>query len=138
MASAKKLESDYKAEMVKAINDAGGYATRVEDQYRVGLLDLIFSMPSTGIVLAEAKRFTGLCFEPRARQFIEMCRVDKGGGLALLIGVKNEVHYLHGTNLLDPQRGRVYTKDCIVQRDGETFPELFQRWYKLGSYQNGK
>lgn len=130
MASAKKLESGYKKDIVDAVNKAGGYATRVEDQYRVGILDLILAFPETGIVLAEAKRFTGNFFEPSPRQFIEMCNIDKGGGVALLIGIKNETYFLSKTNLLDPQRGRVYTEDCTIQMDWEAFPAVFKRWFK--------
>lgn len=122
-----KLEAAHKKDIVDAINKAGGYATRIEDQYRVGVLDLILSMPSTGIVLAEAKRFTGNFFEPSARQYIEMCRIDDGGGVALLIGVKDGVYYLHGTNRNDEPRGRAWVEDCLF---GVNFPEVFQRWHK--------
>lgn len=128
-----KLESDYKGVMVKAINDFGGYATRLEDQYRVGLLDLIFCTPETGVVLAEAKRFTGNFFEPSLRQWVEMKAIEKGGGVPLLIGVKNELHYLAKPNLTSISfTGRVSTDnpDCVVQEEGEAFPELFIRWFK--------
>lgn len=125
-----KLEADYKGAMVEAIKAAGGYATRIEDQYRVGMPDLIFSMQSTGLVIAEAKRFTGNFFEPSPRQYLEMKLIDDGGGVALLVGVKEGVHYLHCTNLQDHPRGRVLAKDCVMQQPGETFPQLFQRWYK--------
>jgi hypothetical protein len=122
-----KLEAAYKAEIVRAIKMAGGYATRVEDQYRVGLLDLTLCMPSTGIVLAEAKRFTGTFFEPSPRQYIEMCDVDNGGGVALLIGIKDEQYYLHGTNRDDHPRGRAWAMNCLV---GTDFVEVFTRWHK--------
>lgn len=124
-----KLESDYKKLMVDSVNAAGGYARRIEDQYGVGILDLVFSMPETGLILAEAKRFTGNFFEPSGRQYIEMMRVDDGGGVALLIGVKEGRHYLHGTNRDDAPRGRAWAKDCIVQLEGESFSELLTRWY---------
>lgn len=124
-----KLESDYKRGMCDAINREGGYAVRIEHQYLVGILDLVLSMPETGIVLAEAKRFTGNFFEPSARQYIEMCRIDDGGGVALLIGVKEGKCYLHGTNRDDHPRGRAWVKDCVVQRDDENFPQTFLRWF---------
>lgn len=125
-----KLENEYKAAIVASVNKAGGYATRVEDQYRVGLLDLILSLPQTGIVLAEAKRFTGNVFEPSPRQYIEMCRVDDGGGVALLIGVKADRYYLHGTHrMAQTVKGRVLADHCVVQKDGEGFPQVFLRWF---------
>lgn len=126
----RKLESGYKGDIVKAINSAGGYATRVEDQYLVGRLDLVLSMPETGLVLAEAKRFTHKFFEPSPRQYVEMCRVDNGGGTALLIGIKGERYYLHSTNRKDHPRGRVYVEQCVEQRDDEKFPDTFIRWFK--------
>jgi hypothetical protein len=127
-----KLESDFKKKMVDDVNANGGYATRVEDQYRVGLLDLIFATPKTGLILAEAKRFSTTFFEPSPRQYIEMCRVDNGGGVALLIGVhiKTGIHYLHHTNLADHPRGRVEMKNCVAQQPGESFTQTLERWCK--------
>lgn len=126
-----KLENEYKAMLVAGINAAGGYATRIEDQYRVGVLDLILSMPQTGIVLAEAKRFTGNVFEPSPRQYIEMCRIDDGGGKALLIGIKGDKFYLHGTHRVSQTvRGRVLAEHCVIQQENEKLPDLFIRWYK--------
>lgn len=125
-----KLEAEYKKKIVDAFLGEGGYATRVEDQYRVGLLDLILILPSTGTVLAEAKRFEGTFFEPSPRQWIEMTRIDSGGGTALLIGVKKEIHYLAATVYTDGHRGRVTQNEWVKQREGEDFPDLFRRWYK--------
>ena len=124
-----KLEAAHKKDIVDAIRDASGYATRIEDQFRVGVLDLILSMPSTGIVLAEAKRFDGRFFEPSPRQYIEMCRIDQGGGVALLIGIKDGLYYLHGTNRHDHPRGRVYKEQCTF---GDYVPEVFERWFQEG------
>ena len=122
-----KLEADWKKDIVDAIKASGGYATRVEDQYRVGTLDLILCTPETGIVLAEAKRFTGAFFEPSPRQYIEMCAIDDGGGVALLIGIKDGWYYLHGTNRDDHPRGRAWAQ---YSHRGINFPALFQQWYK--------
>jgi hypothetical protein len=123
----KKLENAHKSDMVAAIRKAGGYARRIEDQYGVGILDLILCMPSTGIVIAEAKIFDGHVFQPRGRQYLEMCDWDNAGGVALLIGVKDGKYYLHGTNRDDHPRGQVRDEDCLV---GDDFVEVFQRWYK--------
>jgi hypothetical protein len=128
-----KLEAWFKGNIVTDIRKAGGYARRVEDQYGVGILDLILSLPETGLILAEAKRFTGRFFEPSPRQYIEMLAVDAGGGKALLIGVKDDVFYLSGTVRDDGVRGRAFIERCAVQQEGETFPQLLQRWYK-GKY----
>jgi hypothetical protein len=123
-----KLEAARKKDIVDAVKAAGGYATRIEDQYRVGTLDLILSLPETGIVLAEAKRFTGGFFEPSPRQYIEMCAIDDGGGVALLIGIKNEHYYLHGLMRGGDihHRGRVPDTWCHI---GTDFVEVFKRWH---------
>lgn len=125
-----KLESDYKAAMRDAILEAGGYATRIEDQYRVGFPDFVLSMPDTGIVIAEAKRFDANIFRPSPRQYIEMCRIEDGGGLTVLIGVRKDKHYLSRLVRDDILRGTVDRRDCVEQGDDETFPEVFQRWFK--------
>lgn len=125
-----KLESEYKKAMCDAINREGGYATRIEDQYRVGVLDMILSMPETGIILAEAKRFTGQQFSPSLRQQVELVHIERGGGHALMIGVKEGKHYLSGPNLSDKIYGVIHARDCVIQEDGESFPELFVRWFK--------
>lgn len=127
-----KLEADYKNAMVDAIKKHGGYATRCEDQFRVGLLDLIFCTRETGVVFAEAKRFTGNFFEPRLRQWVEMKDIEAGGGIPLLIGVKDEIHHLAKPDLGLRAQGRVYTShvECVIQEEGESFPEVFIRWFK--------
>lgn len=125
-----KLESDYKAAMRDSIMEAGGYATRIEDQYRVGFPDLLLSLPNTGLVIAEAKRFDANIFRPSPRQYIEMCRIEDGGGRTVLIGVKNGKHYLSRLVRDDILRGTVDRRDCVEQTDDESFAEVFQRWFK--------
>jgi len=87
-------------------------------------------MPQTGIIIAEAKVFDGNIFRPRSRQYIEMCRIEDGGGKTVLIGVKNDKHYLHSLLRDDILRGTVHKDDCIVQDDDESFVGVFLRWFK--------
>lgn len=126
----RKSEADYKGEMVRDVRDAGGYATRIEDQYRVGFPDLLFCFPDTGVVIAEAKIFDGNIFRPRGRQYIEMCEIEDGGGRTVLIGVKKGKHYLSSLIRDDILRGTVDMRDCIEQGDDESFPEVLKRWFK--------
>lgn len=119
------LESAYKVKMVKAIKDAGGYARRIEDQYGVGILDMILCLPTTGMICAEAKRFKGNFFKPSPRQYVEMERINNGGGLSLLIGIKEGVHYLHHSTMT------AFVDNCVVQQNGESFPDLLMRWYNI-------
>jgi len=124
---ASKLESAYKSDMVRAVKAEGGYARRIEDQFGVGILDTILILPSTGAIFAEVKRFTGNFFEPSPRQWIEMQRINAGGGLSLLIGVKTGTkgpHYFHHEAKV------AYVENCVVQEDGESFCDALRRWHK--------
>lgn len=71
--------------MVENVKAHGGYAKRIEDQYAVGTLDLIFIVKGI-TVFAEAKRYKGNSFEPTPRQYVEMTRIEYAGGNAVLVG----------------------------------------------------
>jgi hypothetical protein len=120
-----KLEADHKRDIVAAMKKYGGYARRVEDQYAVGTLDLILSTPRTGLVLAEAKRVRGGGFGPSPRQYVEMCRIEDGGGVPLLIGIADSRFWLH--QLDRNKEGFVSLTGCVA---GDSFPETFELWFK--------
>lgn len=120
----KKLEKDFKGEMVDAVFADGGYGTRIEDQFRVGFPDLVLSLPSTGLVIVEAKIFTGNQFKPRDRQYIEMTRINGGGGKTAIVGVKDRRHYFHFNSLV------CGIDNCIAQEEGETFCDVFRRYIR--------
>lgn len=125
-----KLEADYKRAIVKEIKANSGYARRLEDMFAVGVLDTIICLPETGIFLVEVKRFSFQQFAPSPRQFEEMRRVAAAHGNTAIIGVKmpEEIYHIHG--IPKDHGGRVFAKDCVIQQPGETFTQLFKRWFK--------
>jgi hypothetical protein len=127
---APKLESFYKTQMVKEVKKAGGYGRRIEDQYGVGILDLVFKLPDTEVIFAEAKRFTGHQFALSPRQWEEGRRVVAAGGIVASIGIRitnPERIYIFG--LPKDKNGVVYAEDCVAQQPGEDFIALLRRWY---------
>lgn len=118
------LEADYKRKIVADMKEAGGYGRRIEDQFAVGVPDLLLSLRETGIILAEVKRFTGNFFKPSPRQYVEMERINHAGGVTVLVGVKMGRYYLHHSAM------SAFVENCVVQRDDETFPQLLIRWFK--------
>lgn len=124
-----KLEADYKRQMVKEIKDAGGYGRRIEDQFGVGIFDIIMAMPGTELVSVEVKRFTGNQFNLSPRQAIEMHRMADAGVRVAAVGVLMPIGriYIHG--LTKSNRDTTcLTRNSVVQAEGESFPELFKRY----------
>lgn len=84
-----KSESQFKSEFIKAIKAQGGWGRRVEDQYGVGVLDMIIVIPGLPVYFAEGKVVTGKFMEPSPRQAIEMERINAashGVAESVLIG----------------------------------------------------
>lgn len=83
-------ENWYKTALVKQARDCGAYARRIEDQYSVGVLDMVFVVPGRPVVFAEGKRIMGKKFGPTPRQGIEGRAIDVAGignkACSLLIG----------------------------------------------------
>lgn len=119
-----KLEAAYKKAMVDAVKAEGGYGRRIEDQYGVGILDTILILPTTGPIFAEVKRFTGMRFNPSDRQFVEMERINSGGGLSVLIGVKDDRNYFHVAAKV------ALVENCVIQLDDESFCDALRRWVR--------
>jgi hypothetical protein len=124
-----KLEAYYKGEIVKAIQAAGGYARRIEDQFAVGIPDLLLKLPVTEMTLAEVKRFNGNFFALSPRQYVEGQRIVKAGGFFATVGIdmRDERTFICG--LPADKDGKCYAAKCIAQQSGEKLPALFIRWY---------
>jgi hypothetical protein len=67
----------------------GGYATRIEDENRVGQLDMILKLPGHSMVWAEGKMVKHQAFSPTSRQFLEGQKILDAGMRVVLIGWKN-------------------------------------------------
>jgi hypothetical protein len=91
-------EAAIKAQMVKSVRLAGGYARRIEDQFLVGMPDTILIPWGCPVFFAEVKKVRGLQLAPSPRQYIEMDRINKAGAnhaIAILVGWKDETFYFH-------------------------------------------
>lgn len=87
-------EATHKRELVKGVIALGGYAVRVEDRFKVGILDLIIKYPGFPAFWAEGKMIDGFQFAPTLRQFEEGKKIQLAGGVALLLGWKNKLMYV--------------------------------------------
>jgi hypothetical protein len=86
--------------MVASVKQFGGYARRIEDQYAVGVFDMIMIPFGLPVFLAEVKIIKGVSFGPTERQFIELTRVitasnQKGHAIPVMIGWKEGTFYFH-------------------------------------------
>jgi hypothetical protein len=118
-----KSESDLKTEFVNSVKQVPGwYATRIEDQYRVGIPDILIGIPYGPSVMIEAKRVAHQSFGPSARQWIELQRWDTAPfhdngqhvlRMSWLLGFKEGVMYLHTA------ADQVKIGDCLASTPGE-------------------
>lgn len=93
-------ESDVKRGMVKSMTDKGGYARRIEDQYGVGIFDIILIPLGLPVFTAEVKMIKGNVFGPTLRQQLELERIrtvafNAGHVVPVVIGYKDGNYYFH-------------------------------------------
>ena len=93
-------ESDVKRAMVKSMKDHNGYARRIEDQYAVGIMDMILIPLGLPVFMAEVKVVSGNVFGPTVRQLMELERIREvafkaGHVIPVMIGCKNWTYYFH-------------------------------------------
>ncbi len=94
-----KEESKAKTKLVKEAKKEGMYARRIEDQYGVGILDMVFvpkAIPKV-VFFAEGKLVDNGNFKPTPRQWVEITRVRDANPAAVpcLIGFDGDEMYLH-------------------------------------------
>lgn len=121
-------ESKRKTLLKTDLKSRGHYARRIEDQYGVGILDMIIvpkGMHNTFFM--EAKIITGNYFGMTDRQYIEAVKLNKtrnDSAIPVLAGYKESEKKWY---LSEPSM-RVHLDDCFKQRDGELFEDLLKRW----------
>lgn len=116
-------ESDVKTKLVSEIRRLGGYASRIEDQYRVGFPDMIIIPPGQPVFFAEVKLVRALSFGPSPRQFVELQRLRVSRhGVPLLVGFKDKFY-------LSTVKQTVKIDDCTAQHENEDFLSLLHRWW---------
>jgi len=122
-------ESAVKTAMVKEVKRAGGYGRRIEDQFGVGILDVILIPKGCPVVFfVEAKIIGHNLFGPTERQWVEMDRIrstECAGAMPILIGWKNGVHYI---SRIERQ---VDYRACFPQQPGWSFLQTLQEFYNL-------
>lgn len=119
-------ESKFKTALVKQFKSLGHYGRRIEDQYQVGVLDLILIPNKWPVFFCEAKIIrNGKWFEPRERQFVELQRLSLSPGYAVpcLLGFDGVETYLSGVTK------RAILSECVKKRDDETVVDFFKRFY---------
>jgi hypothetical protein len=102
-----KTESNYKTEFVRRAREHGAYARRIEDQFAVGMLDMLVVIPELPVFLIEATVVKASFVEPSPRQGVEIARINalraKGGGaVAVLLGFGDERYYVAARNTRIP------------------------------------
>jgi len=128
-----KSESDYKTAFVKSLRVDGWYARRIEDQYAVGIPDILVGIPYGPTVMVEAKLVKHQSFAPTPRQYIELQRWDKHNKpqsvypphyrFSWLLGFKEGVMYLHSA------AEQVKIEDCLASSPGEKPSSLLMRFW---------
>jgi hypothetical protein len=80
----KMNESELKSWFVKKIKQEGGYGRRIEDQFGVGLFDLILVPKGGPVFFVEAKIIRATTWGATDRQMIELERAQLAGGSSLV------------------------------------------------------
>jgi hypothetical protein len=121
------LEADVKRAMVKSMKEHGGYGRRIEDQYGVGIYDLILIPFGLPVFMTEVKIIRGPTFAPTLRQHVELERIryvghPSGHVLPLLVGYKNATYYF------SQLRTEVKPEDCfsVTTTDKSFYDQLVQ------------
>ena len=101
-------EADYKHRLVAEVNRLPGHhASRVEDKYVPGRLDLIFKLPGREAFWAEGKVIKNNVFGPTPIQFAEGVKWIEAGMRVILIGW----HY--GAIYLSPWTLQADRRNCL-------------------------
>ena len=124
-----KNEADVKRKMVQSMKDHRGYGRRIEDQYGVGIFDLILIPYSLPVFMAEVKIIKGAAFGPTPRQEEELRRIKEVGSynghvIPVMIGYRDGVYYFHA-----PQ-DVIYPNDCFsVTTSDMSFHDQLVQYY---------
>lgn len=121
-----KTENELKTKLVKDLKEVGWWARRFEDQFAVGVMDMLVAIPYGPTVAIEAKRVEHQTFAPTPRQYIELERFCAKSvtnmypprRFSWLLGFKNKLMYLH------PLAKSAKLEDCLEQLPGE-HPAVF-------------
>lgn len=122
-------ESDVKRMISDSMLKSGGYARRFEDQYAVGIFDMILIPRGLPVFAAEVKMVRANFFGPTPRQHIELVRIEDAAGqsghiIPVMIGYKDGVFYFHRPQI------RINITDCFsVTTSKMQFHEQLVKYY---------
>jgi hypothetical protein len=90
-------ESTFKTWLAGRLRDEGAYARRLEDQYAVGIPDMLIILPGGPVIFAEVKLIKrGKAWGPSIRQKIELDRISSmKAAISIMIAydpVNNDIH----------------------------------------------
>lgn len=126
-----KPETKFKNKVVDSFREVGAYARRIEDQYAVGLPDLILIPYALPVFICEAKIIGASYFAPSPRQDIELRRIGVSPSvIPCVMGYDEETN----TAYLHKRAKRCYVKDCFKQLEGESYYNFFVRFFHKGEY----
>lgn len=118
-------EAGHKAVIAKTIKVAGGYARRIEDQYAVGILDMVVILPNSTITFfAEFKMVRGLSFGMTPKQHDEAKTITNAHNphaRAVLVGIKDRVLYFSYPS------EKTSIKDAILSGPRKDVVSLFEQ-----------
>jgi hypothetical protein len=127
-------EADVKREIVKSMVSDKGYARRLEDQYGVGIFDLIIIPFGLPVFMAEVKIIKGDFFGPTPRQAIELQRIQdvgafKGHVIPVMIGWRDGIYYFHSPNM------KIDRKECfsVTTTDLPFYKQIVLYYYSIRS-----
>lgn len=123
------LEADVKRAMVKSVKEAGGYARRIEDQFGVGIYDLVLIPFGLPVFMTEVKIIRGPTFGPSLRQHVELERIrhvssNTGHVFPLVVGYRDKVYYFSKLQLV------IRPSDCFsVTTSDMSFHDQLVQFY---------
>jgi hypothetical protein len=93
------FESECKTKFIKNCRKIGAYARRIEDQFAVGVLDMIVVFEEYPVCFLEGKVVEHQSFGPTERQYVEGCKIlslEGGHSIPLLVAWdKQGGFYIH-------------------------------------------
>lgn len=121
-------ESRVKTALVKKLKERGHYARRIEDQYGVGILDIVTAFKNDDKTwFIEVKIINGNYFGMTERQGIEALKLQKTGNSSVAVCVAG-YNEREGTWYISAPTVKVHVDDCMKQETGELFENLLTRW----------
>jgi hypothetical protein len=114
------------------MKEHGGYARRIEDQYAVGIFDMILIPVGLPVFCAEVKIIQHDMFGPTPRQAVELHRISevaKDGGhvIPVMIGYKDGIFYFH-----KPQ-SKIQRTECfsVTTTEAPFYRQLVLYYYSI-------